>query len=669
MSIEKRIVGLRKVLENHNYRYYVMDDPTIADGEYDSILRELQSLENQNPSLVTSDSPTQRVGSHPVSEFGNIKHRIPMLSLANAMNELELVAFDERMKKGLDQESVNYMAEPKLDGIGVELVYENGTFIHGSTRGDGFTGENITHNLKTIRGIPLSLRKKYLPAPPLLEVRGEVFIRKDNFKNLNKKQELNGKSAFANPRNAAAGSLRQLDPTITAERPLSIYCYEAGISDGVKFIDHESFLDSLKKWGLPVNPLIQIVIGSKGLKQFHQELENRRNDIPYEIDGTVFKVNNYNKRRKLGTRSRSPRWAVAGKFKAQQATTVIYDIDVQVGRTGALTPVAKLEPIYIAGVTVTNVTLHNQDEIIRKDIRIGDTVLIERAGDVIPKVVKVIKEKRPSCTKPFQIPSKCPVCQHETHRPEGDAILRCGNISCPRQIKGRIQHFASKLALDIDGLGEKIVDQLVSEDIIQSIDSLFILKQETLENLDRLGEKSAENLVEAISNSKATTFSRFIYALGIRNVGEHIAKVLEKHYAGNLAEFQNTTVEDLEAIDEIGPIVAEAVVQFWSDHENKKMVQNCLDYGVRLADVEVNLHQPFAGQTFVFTGTLQKLNRKDAKNIIENLGGKISGSVSKKTNFVIAGLGAGSKLKKASDLGLSILTEEEFFDKITNAIK
>ena len=667
MKPEKRIAELRGILQDHNYRYYVMDDPTIADGEYDSLLRELQSLEKDNPSLVTSDSPTQRVGSHPVSEFGTIKHRIPMLSLANAMNEADLVAFDERMQKGLDQESVTYMAEPKLDGLGVELVYENGTFIHGSTRGDGFRGEDITHNLKTIRGIPLSLRTNDLPAPPLLEIRGEVFIRKNDFKDLNEKQELNEKSAFANPRNAAAGSLRQLDSTITAERPLSIYCYEAGMINGVEFIDHASFLDSLKKWGLPVNPFIQIVTGSKGLTQFHQELEDRRNDLPYEIDGTVFKVNNYNKREDLGTRSRSPRWAIAGKFKAQQATTVIHDIDIQVGRTGALTPVAKLEPVYIAGVTVTNATLHNQDEIVRKDIRIGDTVLIERAGDVIPKVMKVIKEKRPNRTKPFQIPSACPVCQHETHRSEGEVILRCGNISCPRQIKGRIQHFASKLALDIDGLGEKIVDQLVNEDLIQSIDDLFVLKQDTLEKLDRLGEKSAENLVEAISNSKDTTFARFIYALGIRNVGEHIAKVLEKQYSGNLTEFQNTTVEDLEAIDEIGPIVAETVIQFWSDDSNKKMVQNCLDYGVRFADVEVNLHQPFAGQTFVFTGSLQQLTRKEAKDILENLGGKASGSVSEKTDFVIAGSGAGSKLKKAGDFGISILTEEEFFNKVKNA--
>jgi len=667
MSPEKQIAKLRDILQDHNYRYYVLDDPTISDGEYDSLLRELESLEKENPSLVTSDSPTQRVGATPVSEFRTIKHRIPMLSLANAMNKEELVAFDERVQKGLDTDSVTYIAEPKLDGLGVELIYENGSFVYGATRGDGFTGEDITHNLKTIRAIPLALRTEDLSVPAILEIRGEVFIRKDDFKSLNQKQESDGKPAFANPRNAAAGSLRQLDPTLTAERPLSIYCYEAGMIDGQNFSDHASFLKAVKKWGLPVNPFIQTVIGSEGLTQYHQDLEEKRNNLPYEIDGTVFKVNNYDEREDLGTRSRSPRWAIAGKFKAQQATTVIHDIHVQVGRTGALTPVAKLDPVYVAGVTVTNATLHNQDEIDRKDIRIGDTVLIERAGDVIPKVVKVIIEKRPKGTNPFIIPNQCPVCDHEAFRPEGEAILRCGNISCPRQIKGRIQHFASKLALDIDGLGEKIVDQLVEEGLIQSIDDLFTLKQKPLAELDRLGEKSAENLVDAISKSKNTTFARFIYALGIRNVGEHIAKVLEKQHSGNLTEFQNTTIEELEAIDEIGPIVAETVIQFWSDDSNKKMVQNCLDYGVRLATVEVNENQPFAGQTFVFTGSLEKFTRKEAKDTLENLGGKASSSVSKKTDFVIAGLGAGSKLKKAGELGVDVLTEEEFLDMVKNA--
>jgi len=666
MNPEKRIDELRGIIQDHNYRYYILDDPTISDGEYDILLCELENLEKENPELITPDSPTQRVGSTPVTEFGTIEHRIPMLSLANAMNEEEFVAFDKRMQKGLDTDSVTYMAEPKLDGLGVELVYENGLLVYGSTRGDGYTGEDITHNLKTIRGIPLSLRIVDITVPALLEVRGEVFIRKDDFIALNKKQELDEKPPFANPRNAAAGSLRQLDPKITVDRPLSIYCYQGGMINGQTFPDHASFLDALKKWGLPVNPFVQVVTGSDGIISYHRELEEKRNDLPYEIDGTVFKINNYNERENLGSRSRSPRWAIAGKFKAQQATTVINDIDVQVGRTGALTPVAKLNPVYVAGVTVTNATLHNQDEIDRKDIRIGDTVLIERAGDVIPKVVKVITEKRPNGTKPFQIPAECPACGHGAHRPEGEVILRCGNISCPRQIKGRIQHFASKLAMNIDGLGVKVIDQLVEEGLLKTIDDLYSLNQESLVVLDRLGEKSAGNLIEAISNSKETTFARFVYALGIRNVGEHIAKVLEKQFSGNLGEFQNADVEELENIDEIGPIVAETVVQFWSDKSNKLIVQNCLDKGVSLAEIEIKEYQPFEGQIFVFTGSLEKFTRKNAKDMVEDLGGKASSSVSKNTDFVVAGPGAGSKIKKAEELGIDVLTEDEFLAKVKN---
>ena len=666
MNPEKRIDELRGIIQDHNYRYYILDDPTISDGEYDILLCELENLEKENPELITPDSPTQRVGSTPVTEFGTIEHRIPMLSLANAMNEEEFVAFDKRMQKGLDTDSVTYMAEPKLDGLGVELVYENGLLVYGSTRGDGYTGEDITHNLKTIRGIPLSLRIVDITVPALLEVRGEVFIRKDDFIALNKKQELDEKPPFANPRNAAAGSLRQLDPKITVDRPLSIYCYQGGMINGQTFPDHASFLDALKKWGLPVNPFVQVVTGSDGIISYHRELEEKRNDLPYEIDGTVFKINNYNERENLGSRSRSPRWAIAGKFKAQQATTVINDIDVQVGRTGALTPVAKLNPVYVAGVTVTNATLHNQDEIDRKDIRIGDTILIERAGDVIPKVVKVITEKRPNGTKPFQIPAECPACGHGAHRPEGEVILRCENISCPRQIKGRIQHFASKLAMNIDGLGVKVIDQLVEEGLLKTIDDLYSLNQESLAALDRLGEKSAGNLIEAISNSKETTFARFVYALGIRNVGEHIAKVLEKQFSGNLGEFQNADVEELENIDEIGPIVAETVVQFWSDKSNKLIVQNCLDKGVSLAEIEIKEYQPFEGQIFVFTGSLEKFTRKNAKDMVEDLGGKASSSVSKNTNFVVAGPGAESKLKKAEELGIDVLTEDEFLAKVKN---
>ena len=664
MNPEIRITELREILNDHNYRYYVLNDPIISDGEYDVLFKELESLEQAHPELIHSESPTQRIGASPVTEFGTIQHQIPMLSLANAMTMDDLVAFNERAKKGLEINSITYIAEPKLDGLGVELVYKNGSFSHGSTRGDGFTGEDITHNLRTIRAIPLSLRTENNAVPSLLEVRGEVFIEKDGFSRLNQRQELDGKPVFANPRNAAAGSLRQLDPSVTATRPLSIYCYEAGVIQGQSFDDHFSFLNALKIWGLPVNPLIQTVVDAAGLTTYHQELVHQRNDLPYEIDGTVFKINDYAQRNKLGTRSRSPRWAIAGKFKAQQATTVIYDIDVQVGRTGALTPVAKLESVFVAGVTVTNATLHNQDEIERKDIRIGDTVLIERAGDVIPKVVKVIKDKRPKKTRPFHIPDTCPECSHQAYRSEGEAIWRCGNISCPRQVKGRIQHFASKLAMNIDGLGEKVVDQLVEEGYVKSIASLYSLNQAKLTGLERLGEKSSNNLIQAITGSKTTTFARFVFALGIRNVGEHIAKLFENYFSGDLSRFIKASADELEALNGIGPIVAKNVVQFWADPSNKKIVYTCLDMGVTLAKIEKNEHQPFAGQVFVFTGVLDKFKRKDAKDMVDALGGKITSSVSKNTQYLVAGPGAGSKLKKAEELGIPVLSEAEFLELI-----
>jgi len=664
MKPEIRITELREILNDHNYRYYVLNDPIISDGEYDVLFKELESLEQAHLELIHSESPTQRIGASPVTEFGTIQHQIPMLSLANAMTMDDLVAFNERAKKGLETNSITYIAEPKLDGLGVELVYKNGSLSHGSTRGDGFTGEDITHNLRTIRAIPLRLRTENSAVPSLLEVRGEVFIEKDGFSKLNQRQELDSKPVFANPRNAAAGSLRQLDPSVTATRPLSIYCYETGVIQGQSFDDHSSFLNALKTWGLPVNPLIQTVVDAAGLTTYHQELVKQRNDLPYEIDGTVFKINNYAQRNRLGTRSRSPRWAIAGKFKAQQATTVICDIDVQVGRTGALTPVAKLKSVFVAGVTVTNATLHNQDEIERKDIRIGDTVLIERAGDVIPKVVKVVKDKRPKGTRPFHIPDTCPVCSHQAYRSEGEAIWRCGNISCPRQVKGRIQHFASKLAMNIDGLGEKVVDQLVEEGYVNSIASLYSLNQDELAGLERLGEKSANNLIQAITGSKKTTFARFVFALGIRNVGEHVAKLFENYFSGDLSRFIQASTDELEALDGIGPVVAKNVVQFWADPSNKKIVYTCLDMGVTLAKVEKNEHQLFAGQVFVFTGALEKFNRKDAKDMVDALGGKITSSVSKNTQYVVAGTGAGSKLKKAEALGIPVLSEAEFLEMV-----
>ena len=665
IAIQKQINYLRMQLNDHNYRYYVLDDPLISDSEYDQLFRELQKLETDNPNLITEDSPTRRVGAEPLSSFGSWTHRMPMLSLANAMNEDELAAFDTRVKKGLDTEKdLEYMAEPKLDGLAVELVYENGFFVNGSTRGDGITGEDITQNLKTIMAIPLSLRKNGQKTPPLLEVRGEVFITKDGFKKLNRNQEKEELSPFANPRNAAAGSLRQLDSKITATRPLSIYCYEAGRIDGISFDTHEDFLSTLKEWGFPVNPEIQKVKNAETMVAFHRNLEAKRDSLPYEIDGTVFKVNAINQRNALGIRSRSPRWAIAGKFKAQQATTLVQNIIPSVGRTGAVTPVARLEPVNVGGVVVTNATLHNQDEINRKDVRVGDTVLIQRAGDVIPEVVKVIPAKRPPETKAYQLPTACPSCGQEVFRPEGEVVARCQNLSCPAQVKGRIEHFVSKGALDIDGFGEKLVDQLVDKKLILTVDDIFKLNFDDLVNLERMAEKSALNILTAIQDSKQTTFARFVYALGIRNVGAHLSKVLEKAFVGDIEKFMNAEEEELEAIDEVGPIVAETITTFLSNCTNTDVIESCLSLGIRLKKVEEPKSLLLQGKTFVFTGALTQFSRNEAKEMTEAHGGKVSGSVSKNTDFVVAGPGAGSKLKKATELDIPVLSEAEFLDML-----
>ena len=660
-AIEDRLKELRDILEQHNYNYYILDSPTISDGEYDVIFRELYTLETKHPELIISESPTQRVGTEPLIEFGSIEHQIPMLSLSNAMNPKELIAFDERMKKELNlKKNILYIAEPKLDGLGIELIYEQGIFIKGSTRGDGFTGEDITQNLKTIRSLPLKLIGE--SAPPLLEVRAEVFIKKHDFVKLNKSRESEKKPVFANPRNAAAGSMRQLDPRITIKRPLSFYCYGVGKIEGINLETHHECLLALKRMGLPINPLIKTVNGAEGIKAYYHELEKLRNELSYEIDGTVFKVNDYQLQNKLGTRSRSPRWAIAGKFKAQQATTIIHDIVVQVGRTGALTPVARLEPVHVAGVTITNATLHNQDEIDRKDIRIGDTILIERAGDVIPKIVQVILEKRPKESAPYRIDTHCPVCNQQSFKPDDEAVARCINISCPAQVKGRIQHFVSKPAMNIDGLGKRIIDQLVETGLLKTVDDIFTLEQQSLSELDGLGKKSAKKLIRSIIKSKRTVFSRFVYALGIRNVGEHTAQVLEKHYNGRLKGFKNAKPEELENIDEIGPIVAQSVAQFWQNKNNREIVNNCIERGIFLKQVTKHINQPFSGKIFVFTGSLKNFTRQEIKERVEHLGGKTAVSVSKKTSYLVAGPGAGSKLKKAKDLSVSIISEDEFLD-------
>jgi len=658
------ISELRKQINNHNYQYYILDNPIISDYEYDSLMRKLQDLEKKYPDLITQDSPTQRVGASPLDAFDSVDHSIPMLSLENAMNSEELFQYYERTKRGLQTDlDIDFIAEPKLDGIGVELVYENGLFTYGLTRGDGIKGENITQNLKTIKAIPLSIRTEKFSAPELLEVRGEVFMEKDKFKVFNDNRLKNEQTIFANPRNAAAGSLRQLDSSITASRPLSIYCYEPGKINGRKFENHIDFLSTLTDWGFPVNREIKLVKNLEGIISYHKKLEKKRSALPYEIDGTVFKVNNIKQREILGLRSRSPRWAIAGKFKAEQVTSVVVDIIASIGRTGAVTPVAKLKPVSVGGVIVTNATLHNQDEIDRKDVRIGDTVLVQRAGDVIPEVVKIIANKRPSGTTKYILPSECPVCGKEVKRPKDESVTRCNNLLCPAQTKGRIKHFISKGGLDIEGFGDKLVDQLVDKNLLKTFDDVFKLNFGDLESLDRMAEKSAQNVINAINDSKKTTFSKFIYALGIRNVGAHLSKVLEEKFESDIVKFQKASIEELEEINEVGPIVAEAIVNFWSNETNLNMVNECLKYGVSFYQKKLE-SQNLSGLSFVFTGTLKTIKRSEAKNYVESHGGHLSSSVSKNTDFLVAGDSSGSKLKKAQDLNIKIIDEGKFLEMV-----
>ena len=660
--VQEKINSLCKKINTHNYRYYVLDDPHISDSEYDDLIQQLETLEKENPGLITPDSPTQRVGAEPLSEFKTLTHTVPMLSLANAKNKDELIDFDERVIKSLEEKgNLEYMGEPKLDGLGVEAVYENGLFSYGSTRGDGMTGEDITLNLRTIRGLPLKLREEELPVPNLLEVRGEVFITKKGFEGLNIFREKNSEPIFANPRNAAAGSLRQLDPSVTSQRPLSVFFYQPGMVEGISFKSQDKFIECAKKWGLPINPHVKRLYGIDESVLYYEEMELKRNRLPYEIDGIVLKVNSFHNQDILGTRSRSPRWAIAGKFKAQQATTVILDIEVQVGRTGAVTPVARLKPVEIGGVTVSNATLHNQDEIKKKDIRIGDTVFLERAGDVIPKVVKVVMEKRPLESLPFILPNKCPVCSQSLFKPEEEAIYRCQNVSCLAQVKGRIQHFSSKNAMDIEGLGQRIVEQFVDEGLLKSVDGIFSLKKEDLVKMEGMGEKSADNLFNSIAHSKNTTFPRFLYALGIRNVGEHLSKVFAKEFKFDFNNFVKANVEHLAGIQEVGPIVADCVVRFWENSENRNVVNACFSAGVTLTEnIEVLNNLYLDGKIFVFTGTLKQFTRSEAKEMVENGGGMTSKSVSKKTDYVVAGPRSGSKRMKAEELGIDILSEEDF---------
>ncbi|MGE0085534.1 MAG: NAD-dependent DNA ligase LigA [Desulfococcaceae bacterium] len=659
-----RIAFLRKELHRHNHRYYVLDDPEISDAEYDRLMRELTELETAHPELASPDSPTVRVGAAPLSEFDTVQHSVPMLSLDNAFSEGELADFDKRVRKNLETDAqILYTAEPKLDGLAVELVYEKGRLVTASTRGDGVTGELITENVRTIRSVPLVLHaENQAIVPSLLEVRGEVFMGHEGFRKLNEQRLKNEEAPFANPRNAAAGSLRQLDSRITAKRPLEIFLYGLGNYTDLQINSHWEMLQMLKNLGFRINPLIRACIPLSEVVAFYHELSAMRHTLAYDIDGMVVKVDRLDWQAELGAKSRSPRWAIAWKFAAVQESTRIVGIDVQVGRTGALTPVARLEPVSVGGVTVSNATLHNEDEIRRKDIRIGDTVLIQRAGDVIPEVVKVIESKRTGEEKIFAMPSQCPICHAQVERMEGEAVSRCINMSCPAQIKGRIRHFAAKGAFDIDGLGIKLVEQLVDRGLVSSYADIFHLDEPGLTAMERMGSKSAKNLLAAIEKSKKISLARFVYALGIRHVGENIAGIIADRFQ-TLEKIMSVSAEELESVEGIGNEIAQSIRHFFDQPENREIIQRMLDRGVQIqmkSGEPVQKKEGITGKTFVLTGTLETMPRNEAKKIIEAAGGKVAGSVSSKTDYVVAGEKAGSKLDKARELGIEILDEQMF---------
>ena len=662
-AIKKRVEKLREEIEYHNYRYYVLDQPEISDAQYDRLMRELQKLEEEYPELRSPNSPTQRVGAPPLEAFEIFRHTIPMLSLANAFDESEARDFDKRVKKFLGTSAdITYVAEPKLDGLAVELVYERGQFLVGSTRGDGVNGENITQNLRTIKTIPLQLIRKEIPAPERLEVRGEVIIQLKKFKELNRKREEMGEPFFANPRNAAAGSVRQLDSKITAERPLEIYCYGVGGVRGRTFKTHSEILQTFPKWGLRTNPNIQRCQNIDEVLEYYHKMNEKRETLPYEIDGIVIKVDRLDLQTRLGEISRSPRWALAFKFQPKQETTKILDIIVQVGRTGALTPVAVMEPVKVGGVEVSRATLHNQDEIDKKDVRVGDTVVIQRAGDVIPEVVQVITSKRKGTEKKFKMPSKCPVCGAEVIKEE--AIHRCIGLDCPAQLKGRIRHFASKRAMDIEGLGAKLIDQLVDKGLVKDVADIYYINKEELIELERMADKSAQNIIDAIENSKTKPLSKFLYALGIRHVGETTAEDLAHHFQ-RLDDFFQLSEEDLMEIEGIGPEVAASVHQFFRDKKNRESIELLKKAGLKVIEPKIKEKGKLAGKTFVFTGAFKTFGRDEARNLVESLGGITASTVSKKVEFVVVGEDPGSKFDKAKKLGIKILSEEEFKKIVT----
>ena len=667
-EVGARVKELREQINYHNYRYYVLDDPVISDAEFDRLLQELTRLEEQYPELLTPDSPTQRVGAAPLEKFETVAHRQPMLSLENAFSEAEARDFDERLQRFLRTTAdFHYVMEPKMDGTAIELVYEHSRFTVGSTRGDGIRGENVTQNLKTIHTIPLQVLTREEPAPELLEVRGEVYMDLEDFKKLNEQRQAQGEPVFANPRNAAAGSLRQLDPAITAARPLKIYCYGIGEVRGRSFATHWEVLQTLIKWGFRVNPLIERGIGREAAIAYHQGLEHQRHGLPYEIDGVVIKVDSLTLQERLGTKARSPRWALAYKFAASQETTRVLDIVVNVGRTGAVTPMAVMEPVEVGGVTVSRATLHNEDEVKKKDVRVGDKVLIQRAGDVIPEVVKVILDERLPGARPFQMPKTCPVCGTGLVRPAGEKVTRCPNPDCFGAQTRAIMHFASKTAMDIDGLGEKIILQLVNVGLVKDVSDLYNLTEGDLIPLERFAEKSAQNLISAIQGSKQPPFWRLLNALGIRYVGEATAQVLAQHFR-NLEDLRQASEEELFQVEGVGEQVASSIVEYFQNPRNQELLRKLQEAGVREQRVTPRAAGPLAGKTFVFTGGLSQLSREEAKALVTARGGKVSSSVSAKTDYVVAGAEPGSKYARATELGVTILDEAAFEELLRGSV-
>lgn len=662
-GVSSEIEHLRNLIEDHNYRYYVLDDPTVSDAEYDVLFKRLKELETLNPEYIRADSPTQRVGAAPLKSFDMVQHAVPMLSLENAFTDEDIIDFDQRVRDRLhmsnSSKQIEYCCEPKMDGLAVNIRYENGYLTQAATRGDGASGEDITTNVKTINMVPLRLRGDDIPA--LLDVRGEVFISKSGFARLNETAEKNGDKTFANPRNAAAGSLRQLDPAVTSQRPLEFYCYGVGAVQGKALPGKQSeILKKLMEWGLRINPLIDVAKGANGCQAYYEKIAAERDALPYEIDGVVYKVNSIEDQQKLGFVTRAPRWAIAHKFPAEEAYSVIEAVEFQVGRTGVVTPVARLKPVHVRGVTVSNATLHNMDEVRRKDIFIGDTVIVRRAGDVIPEVAGVVQDMRPRDVKKIVMPKRCPVCQSDIEHIEGEAASRCsGGLYCPAQQKEAIKHFASRKAMDIEGLGDKLAEQLIDKNQISNVADIYDLTLHELKSLERMGTKSSQNLLEQIEKSKHTTLPKFLYALGIREVGEATARQLALHFK-SLDDLRKATKEDLQQVPDIGPVVAQHIVNFFHEKHNHTILSKLIRSGIHWDAVKEPENSTFAGKTFVLTGTLESMSRDEAKQKLETLGAKVSGSVSVKTDYVVVGAEAGSKLAKAKELGVKILNESEF---------